>query len=786
MVPAEPIDGLITASSNTALALLTVDADGALCAISRAAADLIDDDPDGVVRAWCRRALEAGQRTTGELLVVRRDGSELRLGATAVVVHDDSGAPGGLLVTLTDAGAVADVSDVLHEAQHQMMVLEQLPTPVMVAVDGAVVFANPAAFEMIGVRELEQLSSRISSFAHVHDADHRRVRERVTAPELGTMPVGESDQRIVRPDGSERVVVWTTIEIELGDRPALVYALVDQTEILGAHDTVAAAEAQQRQIIDALAEGVLVVDRSGTGIDANHAAATLLGMPSMDFLVGFPAEQLPIVDAHGVPLDRSAHPIWRALERDEYVHDEVVRLRLGPDELRALRLSVHPIHVYGQTSATSAVLTFADVTDELATAAAVEESEARFRRLASLSPVGICETDALGRCTYVNRRWMDFTGLDEDESLGRGWVSSVHPEDLPDVVPALRSAVENVRPVALEFRFLRPDGSAVHVHVEATPVIDADGAVTGWLGTSTDVSLQVTLRAELEAREIRFRQLAERSPDVVMRVDLRPMRFDYIGPAITGITGDLPEAFYANSQVFLDRVHPDDVERVTEQLFGSSPLELHQFRAVHRDGTVRTIEVRAHIVRDRAGAAVAIEATARDVTASVEQHRHLDSLAHRDALTGLLNRRALLDALDDRLAGGTPTAVLFCDLDGFKAVNDECGHEAGDQVLITVAERLGTSVRERDGDLVARLAGDEFVVVTDPEAAARVADRLVLRLSQPIELADGTSVRVGTSVGVARMDPRSTAPIDPAELLRAADTAMYTAKRAGKGRVVHA
>lgn len=783
--PAESIDGLITASSTTALALLTVDAAGDVRAVSRAAVDLLDDDPDEAVRDWCRAALQAGGRTAGEFDVMRRDGRTVRLGATAVVVHGASAAPGGLVVTLADVGARATASGMLHADEPQMDVLAHLPTPVMVAVDGAVVFANPAAFEMIGVDSLEQLSSRIASFAHVHDTDRRRVRGRLLAPELGAMPVGVFDQRVVRPDGTERVVAWTTVEIDVGDRPALVYALVDQTEILRAHDTVASAEARQRQIIDALAEGVLVVDRTGTGIDANEAAAELLGMPSMDFLVGFPAEQLPIVDDLGRPFERQMHPVWRALERDEYVHDEVVRYRDGAD-LRALRLSVHPIHVYGHASATSAVLTFADVTDELANAAAVEESEARFRRLASLSPVGICETDALGRCTYVNRRWMELTGRDEGESLGSGWVSAVHPADLADVVPALRRAVETVRPVALEFRFLRLDGSSVDVHVEATPVTDADGAVTGWLGTSTDVSLQVALRAELEAREVRFRQLAERSPDVVMRVDLDPLRFDYIGPAITAITGDRPDEFYARAVTFLDRVHPDDVERVASGLFGPQPAELHQFRIVHRDGTERTLEVRAHIVRDRGGTPVAIEATARDVSVSVEQHRRLDSLAHRDALTGLLNRRALLDALGDRLSGGVPTAVLFCDLDGFKAVNDDRGHEAGDRVLMVVADRLGASVRDRDGDLVARLAGDEFVVVTDPSAANGVAERLVRRLSQPIELATDVVVQVGVSVGVAQVDPDTATPSDLAELLRDADAAMYSAKRAGKGRVVHA
>ena len=801
VAPADPFDGLIGASSR-ALAVLTCDADGVVRAASAPAVELLALVPDDVVgrylpsvmcagavpapeiEIWCAQALGGGGRTTEVFEVHRPDGSSFDVGATAVTVHGPDGEREGMLVTLTDVGILDAAGRALHEATHQTEVLEMLPTPVMVAVDGAVVFANPAAFEMIGVDDLAQLSSRIAAFAHVHDVDHRRVRDRVAAPELGAMPVGLLDQRIVRPDGTERVVAWTTVELDVDGRPALVYALVDQTEILGAHDTVAASEAMQRQIIDALADGVLVVDRQGIGIDANHAAADLLGMPSLDFLVGFPAEQLPIVDVHGRPLAREAHPLWRALERDEYVRDEVVRFRVGQDGLRALRLSVHPIHVYGQASATSAVLTFADVTDELATAAAVEESEARFRRLAAQSPVGISETDALGRVTYVNRRWMEFTGRTEEESLGRGWVSSVHPQDLADVVPALRDGVNTMLPVALEFRFLRPDGSSVHVHVEAAPVTDPEGAVTGWLGTATDVSLQVTLRAELEAREVRFRQLAERSPDVVMRVHLHPLRFDYIGPAIAGLTGDHPDVFAADGSAFLGRIHPDDVTRVSDELFGESPLELHQFRMVHRDGTVRTVELRAHIERDDRGHAVAIEATARDVSAAADLHRRLDSLAHRDALTGLLNRRALLEALDERLAAEEPTAVLFCDLDGFKAVNDGCGHEAGDQVLVAVAERLGSAVR--DGDLVARLAGDEFVVVVSPGAAVRVADRLVSRLAEPVPLTDGKVVHVGASVGVAVLDPSSPVPADPGELLRLADGAMYAAKRNGKGQVAHA
>jgi len=126
-------------------------------------------------------------------------------------------------------------------------------------------------------------------------------------------------------------------------------------------------------------------------------------------------------------------------------------------------------------------------------------------------------------------------------------------------------------------------------------------------------------------------------------------------------------------------------------------------------------------------------------------------------------------------------ALLFLDLDGFKEVNDSLGHEAGDRVLSAVARRVERSVRERD--LVARMGGDEFTVLLAdlprPEDGETVARHLLRRIGEPYDL-DGVSVRVGASIGVA-VFPEDGRDVD--ELLSRADTAMYRAKRAGRGRV---
>lgn len=167
----------------------------------------------------------------------------------------------------------------------------------------------------------------------------------------------------------------------------------------------------------------------------------------------------------------------------------------------------------------------------------------------------------------------------------------------------------------------------------------------------------------------------------------------------------------------------------------------------------------------------------------------LQGLLMRDVLTGLPNRRALMQALPEAMARATRLrrrcAVLFLDMDGFKQVNDTQGHEEGDELLRQFGARILNSIRETD--LAARLAGDEFVVIlemlNDGADAAAKADSLLDQLSRPFTLSSG-SVQVGASVGVALHIPGQGE--DPARLLARADQAMYEAKRAGKNRVAMA
>lgn len=188
------------------------------------------------------------------------------------------------------------------------------------------------------------------------------------------------------------------------------------------------------------------------------------------------------------------------------------------------------------------------------------------------------------------------------------------------------------------------------------------------------------------------------------------------------------------------------------------------------------------------GQVASIMALVEDVSVRVRATEQLRKIARHDPLTGLLNRSAMIERLGASLARAQrtrePVALLFLDLDGFKRVNDEFGHAAGDEVLRVVAGRLVQAVRE--SDVVSRWGGDEFVVLLETDAhegtPGLVCERVFAALQMPCEFSNGQAA-IGASIGVARHPPL---PNHAAELIKCADAAMYEAKRVGKGCVRYA
>jgi diguanylate cyclase (GGDEF)-like protein/PAS domain S-box-containing protein len=318
------------------------------------------------------------------------------------------------------------------------------------------------------------------------------------------------------------------------------------------------------------------------------------------------------------------------------------------------------------------------------------------------------------------------------------------------------------------------------------PLRDSNDEIAGVVVTAVDVTRQRDLQIALRTSEERFRLIAENAADVVYRFSVgdRP-HFDYVNPAVESALGYTPQEFYDDPALIVKVTHEDDVDQIlTLGYQGVEGVKALQLRMVRRDGTQIWTEHKVVPLRNSAGEVVAATGIARDVTALKVKEAFLSHRALHDALTGLPNRVLLLDRLEAAISRirrhHSHLAVLYLDLDRFKTVNDNLGHEAGDRLLQAVGQRLLQTLRPSDS--VARLGGDEFAAILadlhDPSEAMHVAQRLLTVVSEPVDV--GTDIIVTTvSIGIAiAVDGDSSA----GELLRRADFAMYTAKDRGRHR----
>lgn len=284
----------------------------------------------------------------------------------------------------------------------------------------------------------------------------------------------------------------------------------------------------------------------------------------------------------------------------------------------------------------------------------------------------------------------------------------------------------------------------------------------------------------LEAGSERYRHLVESTADAVVALTPEGDVLSW-NPAAARLHGVAEaDALGRHWSTLLPGLDRAEVDALLATVLGGRKVSDVETELDAPDGGRTHVSLTISPVRDD-GRVVGVSVFGRDTT---ERHRMQEALAHQalhDTLTGLPNRSLLVDRLEQALAAGTragsPTAVLFLDLDQFKMVNDSSGHHVGDELLVLVAERLTAAVRP--GDTVARLGGDEFVLLgpgLDADAALAVGRRVLDALGDAFQLA-GQRVYVTASLGIA------VSPGDAPTLLRQADAAMYAAKARGRGNV---
>jgi diguanylate cyclase (GGDEF)-like protein/PAS domain S-box-containing protein len=395
---------------------------------------------------------------------------------------------------------------------------------------------------------------------------------------------------------------------------------------------------------------------------------------------------------------------------------------------------------------------------------------------------GVCVVDLDGRVTMWNAALERMLNSPGSQAIGRSFTEAAPVLADTTVARSVSAAIkQGSDPGVLKLMLPAAAGGAIlRVQIISNP----SGVLLIW----SDITDGSRADNALKQSEERFALMESSISDGLWEWDLRAqvIRFsgqwrNIVGLAPTGATGSPKEWF--------DRVHPEDLESLKQAidtyLAGSNDDFIHQHRLRHEDGTYRHVLCRGNVVRGARRRAIRLGGSLTDVTERAGAEQSLRDSGSRDPLTGLCNRAVFVEALGHRLSAlkkrqGGHFAVLFLDLDRFKAINDSLGHLVGDELLIGVSRRLESCLRE--GDSLARLGGDEFAIFLNELRDEAQANAIAFRIEDAFSTAfpiGGREVFTSTSIGIAFSAFRYNTPD---EIMRDADTAMYHAKARGKAR----
>lgn len=261
-------------------------------------------------------------------------------------------------------------------------------------------------------------------------------------------------------------------------------------------------------------------------------------------------------------------------------------------------------------------------------------SERRFRSLSEKAPVGIFQTDAVGQCFYVNKRWCEITGLTAEQAVDEGWVNAIHPDDRTHVFANWMKAINESHEFVMEFRFVSgPETRWVNSH--AIQIVGADGEIEGYIGTISDITELKTVQQQLSEREQLYRLISTNSRDIItlFTADKEPLR-RFISPSVREVLGYEP-ACLLNKGAF-DIVHPDDVDRameVTSLLISTGQPASLEYRGKRRDGQYVWLESKLNPIIDGNNRVTGILTAVRDISQrkAFEESLHLAKVRAEEA-----------------------------------------------------------------------------------------------------------------------------------------------------------
>jgi len=551
-------------------------------------------------------------------------------------------------------------------------------------------------------------------------------------------------------------------------------------------------------LVEASPVGLCLLERNGHIVSMNPAFAAALALP-VEAITG--EHILRFIDDEDGPTVETA--MQDILQGRPSSKPHEIRL-IGPTQ----SFWVHASFAQAAEGAPRIILQVQSIDALKQALATLQKNETRWKYALESAHQGVWDHDFSTNDLFYSAHWKTIRGMNADATVDGSldvWIETVHPADRQHVLECIRRQDDgDVAFNTFEYRERHADGHWVWIESRGASIEwGKDGKPSRIIGTDTDISERKKAEAQLEETSRRLRLALDVSKVGVFEANLDTgvvVRDEQL-LRIYGL-----EAVSANQHgsVFEQRLHPDDragaLARVEAGIASTVPF-YNAFRIVRPDGEIRHIRSSSVTFTDAEGERKLIGAN-WDVTEDVvlrddlEQARQLAEArnlelevartrieynALHDHLTGLPNRRFLDQRLDEWIADKVDyCAILHIDLDRFKQINDTLGHQAGDAMLVHTAQVLTSIIGGTD--FVARIGGDEFLVLCDAsqtqEAVTSLADRIIDTLRQPV-VYDGHLCRFGASVGIA-WSADSTA--DAKQSLMNADIALYRAKGLGRNR----
>jgi diguanylate cyclase (GGDEF)-like protein/PAS domain S-box-containing protein len=545
----------------------------------------------------------------------------------------------------------------------------------------------------------------------------------------------------------------------------------------------------QGAILDNAAYAVIATTIDGVMTVYNRAAERLLGY-SADEMVGrqtpavfhLPAEVVARADEFGRELGIPLEPGFEVF---------VVRARQGlPNEYEwtYVHKDGHQFPVLLSVTALidsggeiSGYLGIAiDISQRKQAEASLLESREQLNEAQRLAKVGSWTLDLRSNHLHWSDEIFNLFEIDKAQFAAsyEAFLAAIHPDDREMVNRAYTESLQNRLPYEITHRLMFADGRIKYVYETCETLFDEQGKPFLSRGTVQDVSEQHQAEETINLYANVFRYSAE-----AILISDSENRIVATNPALTALTGyTQAELVGRNPHVLASGLTPEATYQEMWQALEESGHWQGELFDRRKDGAIYPKWISVSVIRDSEGRVKNHIATFVDITARKAAEKHIYQLAHHDPLTGLYNRFSLEERLGQALMQvqreSGKLALMFIDMDRFKVINDTLGHNVGDMLLVEIAKRLQAAVR--DSDIVARIGGDEFVVVLtgidESLAAMTVAAKMVISLGAPYEIGEHL-LHSTPSVGISLFPEDSR---DAEGLMKSADTAMYHAKAQGR------